>query len=116
MQVLRVEIGSMKEDLQCLSLRVFSMCLLNNIKLEVEWIPRSPNDRANLLSRIVDYDDCRVKRDYFLMAEAKWGPHSVDRFASHENAQLPRFRGRGTLVVPAWPSAPFWSLIFIQRF
>jgi len=52
-----VEIGSMKEDLQCLALRVFSMCLLNNVKLEVEWIPRSANDKADFLSRIVDYDD-----------------------------------------------------------
>ena len=92
------------------------------------------------------------------MAEAKWRPHSVDRCANHENAQLPRFYGRfwcpgtegvdafsvpwageinrlvppifliprvlnhlatfgrrGTLVVPAWPSAPFWPLIFTDE-
>ena len=110
------------------------------------------------LSRIVDYDDWRVKRDYFLLAEEKWGPHSVDRFANHENTQLPRFNsrfwcpgteavdafsvswagennwlvppiflipkvlnhmvafgGRATLVVPAWPSAPFWPLIFTDE-
>ena len=41
-----VEVGSMKEDLQCLALLIFSMCLLNSITLEVEWIPRSANDRA----------------------------------------------------------------------
>ena len=113
------------------------------------------NDRADFLSGIVDYDHWRVKRDYFLLPEEKWGPHSVDRFANHENTQLPRFNsrfwcpcteavdafsfswagennwlvppiflipkvlnhmaalgGRPTLVVPAWPSAPFWPLIF----
>ena len=86
-----VEVGSMKEDLQCLALRIFSMCLLT---LEVEWIPRSANDSADFLSRIVDCDDWRVKRDYFLLAEEKWGPHSVDRFANHENTQLPRFNRR----------------------
>ena len=153
-----VEVGSMKEDLQCLALRIFSMCLLSCITLEVEWIPRSANDRADFLSRIVDYDDWRVNRDYFLLAEEKWGPHSVDRFANHENTQLPRFNsrfwcpgteavdafsvsragennwlvppiflipkvlnhmvalgGRATLVVPAWPSAPFWPLIFTDE-
>ena len=146
-----VEVGSMKEDLQRLTLRIFSMCLLNCITLEVEWIPRSANDRADFLSRVVDYDDWRVKRDYFLLVEEKWGPHSVDRFANHENTQLPHFNsrfwcpgtevvdafsvswagennwlvliprvlnhmvalgGRATLVVRAWPSAPFWPLIF----
>lgn len=41
------------------------------LKLEIEWILRSANDRANFLSRIVDYDNWQGKRDYFLMAEAK---------------------------------------------
>ena len=68
-----VEVGSMKEDLQRLALRIFSMCLLNCITLEVEWIPRSANDRADFLSRVVDYDDWRVNRDYFLLAEEKCG-------------------------------------------
>ena len=31
-----VEVGSMKEDLQCRTLRIFSMCLLNNIRLDGE--------------------------------------------------------------------------------
>ena len=52
-----VEVGSMKEDLQRLALRIFSMCLLNCITLEVDWISRSANDRADFLSRVVDYDD-----------------------------------------------------------
>ena len=152
-----VEVGSMKEDLYCLALHICSMCLLSCITLEVEWIPRSANDRADFLSRIVDYDDWRVKRDYFLLAKKKWGPHSVDRFANHENTPFPCFnsrfwcpgteavdafcvswagennwlippiflipkvlnhmvavKGRGTLVVPAWPSAPFWPFIFTK--
>ena len=42
-----VEVGSMKEDLQCLALRFFTMCMLCCITLEVEWIPRSANDKAD---------------------------------------------------------------------
>ena len=108
----------MNGDLQCLALRVFSMCLLNNIKLEVEWIPISANDRADFLSRIVDYayDDWRVKRDYVIMAKAKWGPHSVDRFANYENAQLPHFYSRvwcpGTEGVVAF-SVPILEVVRI---
>ena len=153
-----VEVGSIKEELQCIALRIFSMCLLNNIRLEVEWIPRSTNDRADFLSKIIDYDDWRVKSEYFLIAKNKWGPHSMDRFANHENTQLPRFnsrfwcpgteavdafsvswadennwlvppifliprvvnhiaafRGRGTLVVPSWPSSAFWPMIYTDE-
>ena len=51
-------------------------------------------DRADFLSRIVDYDDWRVKRDYFVTAEAKWGSHSVDWFVNHANAQLAGFYSR----------------------
>ena len=53
----------------------------------------------------MDNDDWRVKTDYFLLAEEKWGPHSVDWFANHKNTQLPRFNSRfwcpGTKVVYA---------------
>ena len=34
---------------------IFSVCLLGNIKLEVEWTLRAANDRANFLSTIFDY-------------------------------------------------------------
>lgn len=76
-----VKLASMKEHLQCRPLHIFSVCLLY-IKLEVEWIPRSTNDRADILSKVIDYNDWQIKRDNFLMAdrEAKWGPHSVDWF------------------------------------
>ena len=41
--------------MQSFVLRIFSVYLLGNIKLEVEWTPRSANDRANFLSTIFDY-------------------------------------------------------------
>ena len=39
-------------------------------------------------------------RDYFLMGEVKWVPHSVDRFASHENAELPLLGVEAPLSLP----------------
>ena len=107
------------------------------------------------MSRIVDYDDCSLDCAIFKQLDSRWGPHTIDRFASHYNAQLPRFNScfwnpgtegvdaftcdwskhvnwlcppvyliphvirhaskccaKGTLVVPEWPSAPFWPIIF----
>ena len=30
----------------------------------------------------------------FPVIDAKWGPHTIDRFASHYNAQVPRFNSK----------------------
>ena len=30
----------------------------------------------------------------FRLEDAKWGPHTIDRFAAYENAQLPRFNSK----------------------
>ena len=52
-----VEIGSMKSDLQDIALDIFTICLRNNIRLEVDWIPRTLNDQADFISRLIDTDD-----------------------------------------------------------
>ena len=113
---------------------------------------------ADYLSRIVDYDDWSLSHSTFRELDAIWGPHTVYRFASHYNSQLPRFNSRfwnpgseavdaftldwsdennwlcplvylvprviqharkckaqGTLVVPEWPSAPFWPILFPEE-
>ena len=121
--------------------------------MEAQWIPRSLNERADLLSRFVDKDDWCVNPSVFRLVDARWGPHTIDRFTSYYNAQLPRFNskfasgcsgvdalvqdwsgennwvcppvglvvdavtlltacsGRGTLIIPEWPSAYFWPLL-----
>ena len=122
--------------------------------MEAQWIPRSLNERADLLSRFVDKDDWRLNPSVFRLVDAKWGPHAIDRFASYYNAQLPSFNskfaspgcsgvdalvqdwsrennwvcppgglvvdavrdftacsGRGTLIIPEWPSTYFWPFL-----
>jgi hypothetical protein len=83
--------GSKKEHLQEGAIQIFNVCLSNNIKLEVEWIPRSENEYADVISRIIDYDDWSLNPQLFLFLDANWGTHTIDCFASPENAQLPRF-------------------------
>ena len=70
---------------------IFNLCLVDSIILEAQWIPRSLTERADLLSRFVDKDDWSVNPSVFRVIDAKWGPHTIDRFASHYNAQVPRF-------------------------
>ena len=149
-----LEVGSRQGHLQEIALKVFSLAVHYHIHLEPEWIPRELNQQADYLSRIIEYDDWQLNPIMFAELDALWGPHTVDRFASFNNCQLPRFNSRswnpgseavdaftvhwagennwwcppialiprvirhaqvcgaeGTLVVPCWPSAPFWPML-----
>ena len=81
----------MKEHLHILALDIFQTTKDNNIDMKVEWIPRTQNERADYLSKIVDYDDWTVKDCYFHAVTSVWGTCSVDCFASCKNHKVPRF-------------------------
>ena len=149
-----LQVGSRKPDLQAVALKVFALVVRYQIRLEPEWVPRELNEKADYLSRIVDYDYWFVNPSVFEELNVLWGPHTVDRFADFHNRQLPRFNSRcwnpgteavdaftvhwgqdnnwwcppvaliprvighargceaaGTLIVPYWPSGPFWPLV-----
>ena len=65
-------------------------------------MPRSSNEQADYLRRIVDIDDWFVSARIFRFLDLKWGPHSIDGFADEHNHFLPRFNsprlGFGTLT------------------
>ena len=86
-----LQVGSKKPDLQAEALAISSISLSQHIRLEPEWIPRKDNELADYLNRIVDYDDWSLSRSTFRELDKVWGPHTVDRFASHYNTQLSRF-------------------------
>ena len=65
-----------------------------NISLEVEWIPRTENERADYICRILDADDWAVSDIIFNQCEQMWGPRIIDRFATYFNTKLPRFHSR----------------------
>lgn len=50
----------MKEDLQNIALDVYKFCLINGILLDIEWIPRSQNEKADFISNLNDANDWRV--------------------------------------------------------
>lgn len=147
--------GSMKPDLQSLALEVSEVCKSFNIELDIQWIPRELNDLADYYSKYVDCDDWSISKEFFEFMNDMWGPFTIDRFASVDNAKIKRFNSQfcvhgsegvdafslnwanennwlvppvrlivraikhcvecqahGTFIIPKWPSASFWTLIF----
>ena len=49
---------------------------------------------ADYISRIVDHDDWSLDPIMFKALDELWGPHTVDRFATHYHSQLERFNSR----------------------
>jgi len=69
-----VHSGSMKEHLHILALDIFQTTKDYTIDINVEWTSRTQNERADCLSKIVDYDDWTVKDCYFHTVTSVWGP------------------------------------------
>ena len=86
--------GSRKPHLQRLAIEVFTLCRAHDIDLSVVWIPREQNEQADALSKFEDREDWQIDHAIFSQLEAMWGPHEVDRFASHLNHVLPVFNSR----------------------
>lgn len=89
-----VESGSMKLHLHKLALDIFECVKEQNMNLEVEWIPRTLNEQADYLSKIIDFEDWKVKDIYFRSVESHWGSLTIDCFASSENHKLQRYYSR----------------------
>ena len=77
--------------LQRQALEIFQFCAMNNVTVEIEWIPRSLNEYADSLSRVVDFDDWSVSTAFFDYIASLFGSFTVDRFASHYSAKCARF-------------------------
>lgn len=86
--------GSMKQELQSIALGIFALCLENSVVLEMEWIPRTQNEIADYLSKIVDYDDWGISSTVLQMIERSLGKLEIDWFASEHNAKFDKFYSR----------------------
>ena len=80
----------MKLDLHRLAIKIFYFCAEHSIRLEGQQISRTENEKANYISRLVDFDDWQITHDLFLSQEELWGPHTVDCFTNYYTAKLPR--------------------------
>jgi hypothetical protein len=73
---------------------LFWLCLKWGIILQVVWVPRTENERADAISNFSDSDDWQLGRHLFDWLEWHFGPHHVDRFATHLNCLCPEFWSR----------------------
>ena len=63
----------------------------NGIELQAEYIRSAANTWADGLSRMKDDNDWRLHPRLLKEMDVRWGPHTVDRFATANNAHLPRY-------------------------
>eukprot|EP00854_Cymbomonas_tetramitiformis_P011378 gene11378-biopygen11677 len=82
---------SRNPDLMRRMRRHWSLLDLDDIELRACYIRNEANAWADRLSRDTDVDDRKLNRHWFDWAQAEWGAHRVDRFASEISAQLPRY-------------------------
>lgn len=66
----------------------------NDIHIRTRYIRSAANIWADALSRERDKSDWQLSPRLFAFLNLRWGPHTVDRFASLENTQLPRYNSK----------------------
>ena len=91
-----ISVGSRKPHLQKIAIDIFKISVKHNFILNAQWISRTENGKADLLSKFIDMNDWQISPTTFMLMDAKWGPHKVDRFTSHYNFQVSRFNSRFT--------------------
>ena len=85
--------GSKTMELQDLVSWIHDITEQYNFGIRAVWVPRTLNERSDFNSHLNEYnhyDFCLI-REAFGQLEHKFGPHSIDRFASDISAQLPRY-------------------------
>ena len=65
-----------------------------NASLKALHLPGDLNTRADELSRLNPSTEWSLHPTTFTQLEMRWGPHTVDRFATDKNHQLPRYNSR----------------------
>ena len=84
-----IDSGIMKVHLHNLAVGIFYCPKKNCINLDVKWIPRALNEKANYLNKVLDYDDWKVKDIYFESIVSRWGLCTFDCiFANCENCKV----------------------------
>ena len=74
--------------------RLWLLLDTNDIRLRAEYIRSAENVFADALSREEDDEDWQLHPRLFEDYEDRWGPHTIDRFASANNTHCTRFNSR----------------------
>lgn len=83
--------GSRVPEINQVVINIYLFLRRIGARLSVFWLPRSLNQRADAISKLYDHNDWQLNPSVFSFLDARWGPHTFDRFASHRNAQCANF-------------------------
>eukprot|EP00117_Sycon_ciliatum_P022902 scpid26163/ scgid19621/ Retrovirus-related Pol polyprotein from transposon gypsy; Reverse transcriptase; Endonuclease len=89
-----IENGSRKEHLQEEAMAIHKLCRRFSVRIRAEWVPREENELADYYSKVVDQDDWQLNPALFREMEGRWGPYSLDCFASFKTKQLSKYCSR----------------------
>ena len=67
-----IENGSEKLVLQAAAIDIFETCLRYDIFSIPRWIPRDNNQAADVISKLIDYDDWFVANQVFYLLDSLW--------------------------------------------
>ncbi len=91
--------GSSRLPINDLARELFWFCLRHRITISVEWVPREENAFADEISKMLIPEDWMLlSRSWFQFLDYRWGPHTVDLFASNANNHCARFFSLHCLV------------------
>ena len=86
--------GGPSKDLTQIAKAIWHLVASNNIALQIRHISGTNNVDADHLSRLQDKYNWMLHPKLFHLIDTLYGPHTIDRFVSATNSQLPRFNSR----------------------
>ena len=73
-----VESGCSKPKMLEKAVKIFDICKVKDLNLEITWISRENNKDADLNSKLIDYDDWILKKSTSKFLKKKWGTMTID--------------------------------------
>ena len=70
----------MKMELQRMAMNIFSVYVQKGIIIDIQWIPRQENVKADYISNNKSHEDWGVTSEFFQFMNQMWGPYTIDRF------------------------------------
>ena len=70
---------------------IYNLCAANNIELEIQSIPRNELEKADFISKIIDWQN---SHGLFHFLDDSWVLHTAYCFANYYNCKLPKFFSR----------------------
>jgi hypothetical protein len=96
--------GGREPHLTRVAEEVHNFCLFRKIYLTAEYLPGLENSLADKLSRVEsDLSESQLHPSLFRMADQKWGPHTLDCFASGPTISASAMSACGSTNTPSTP-------------